>query len=201
MRIYFDGPGGSVAPGSTLSIGVYVDAKAPINAFDLSMIFPVDQFEFLGSDNTGSIVDIWQTKPSLDTKGNVNFSGGILDPYTGTKGLLAKFSFKVLENQNEVDVNPIDFSKSDFFISDGQGTKIVAEVSPFTISVKQDAEVVSVPFVPFQPTPSDILIEEGVQDIKKEVSQENTLIFSVIFAVLFFVILVWTVYNKRKQKL
>jgi len=201
LKVYFSGPSESVAPGSTISVGVLVDSGSPINAFDFAIVFPVDKFEFLGSDNTGSIVDIWQTKPSVDIPGKVVFSGGILEPFSGVKGSLVKLSFKVLDTSSSADLGKISFEKRDLFVADGQGTKVVASPSDINISIKANAEVTSTPFIPFQPTQTDVIIEEGVKKIEAEQTSANSLTYLLVFALIIFVICCVAVYNKTKHKL
>ena len=201
VKIYFDGLPGAVAPGSEISVSVLVDATSAINAFDLSVIYPPSKFKFLGSDNTGSIVDIWQTKPIAETPGRIELSGGILDSYAGSKGHVIKFSFQVLDSGGTTDSGKISFIKSDFFLSDGKGTKVSATSSDYNVSVKEDGEVVSTPIIPFQSTPTDVLIENEINNLKAKEASGNWMMFWLVLALVIFVICFVTVYNKTKRKL
>ncbi len=202
VKIYYEGPSGSIAPKSTISVSVYIDAESPVNAFDLSAVFPEDKFEFMGSDNTGSIVNIWQTKPESSSSGVIDLSGGIPASFVGTKGLLIKFLFKAKDISNSEEKVNLSFSKSDFFLADGKGTKVLGDSPSYNIAVKKNSEVVAQSFTSFQDTPSDIIIAEELQDIKSEAAAPNTLLMpGIVFFVIIFVICILAVYNRKKHKL
>jgi hypothetical protein len=201
VKVYFDGPSGPIAPGSEVSVSVLVDAGSPLNIFNLAVTFPTDKLKFLGSDNTSSIVDIWKTKPSEGDIGVVEFSGGISSSFIGNNGLIVKLSFQVQNTATPAEVSKLSFGKGEFGIADGQGTRIIAKASDFSILVKENAQVVSEPFIPFQPTQSDILIEEGVKKIEAEQTSANSLTYLLISALIIFVICCVAVYNKTKHKL
>lgn len=198
VKIYFDGPKESVAPGSQIVIGVFLDTKVPINAFDVGVSYRTDKLQFLGSDNTNSIVNIWKTKPEGGAPGSVEFSGGILKSFTGSGGLLVRLSFRVLATNKATDTFNLSFSKNDIYLADGKGTKAEVSTPSFSLSVKEDAEVISSPIEPFQSTPTDILIEEGLQDFEPGPPVWKLLLAVLVFIVLVFC-LVW-VYNKLKRK-
>jgi hypothetical protein len=200
-KVYFSGPSGPVAPGSEISISVLVDTGSPINTFNVSVIFPTDKLKFLGADNTSSIVDIWKTRPSEGDAGAIGFSGGISSSFVGSKGLLVKLSFKVQDTATSSEVGQLSFRKSEFGVADGQGTKVIASSQGFNLSVKQNAQVVSAPFTPFQPTEEDVIIEEGVKKIETENSAPSSLIVLMVLALIIFVICFVAVYNKTKRKL
>ncbi len=202
LKIYFDGQSGPITPNSVVSLGLYVDSASPINAFDLSIIFPKDKFEFLGSDNTSSIVDIWQTKPENSVPGSIEMSGGIPQSFTGSKGLLVKLSFKAKYVAGAENGGKISFEQSDFFLADGQGTKVVATATPFNIAIRKDSKIVADAFTPFEPTPSDVIIAEELQSIQTEADAPSSLTMpAIIFLLIIFVICALSVYNKRKRKL
>ncbi len=202
VKIYFNGPTGAIAPKSTISMDVYVDASSPVNAFDLAVVFPSDKFQFLGSDNTGSMVDIWQTQPTSTASGLISFSGGIPASFEGTKGLLIKLSFKALETSSTESAGGFVFNKSDFFLADGLGTKVVAAAPNFSVSVKKNSEVVAQSFTSFEPTQSDIIIAEELQEMRSADASSNSWLMPVIILLLIvFVICFVAVYNNTKRKL
>src|SRR3989344_570212 len=73
-KIYFSGPNFSIAPESEFLVNILLDTQNPINAFDLAIAYPPDKLEFLGFDNTNSIVNIWQASPSVLPNGNLGLS-------------------------------------------------------------------------------------------------------------------------------
>ena len=199
QKLYFNGPKEFIAPNSEVTVSVLLDSREPVNAFELTVNYEIGKLKFLGSDNTNSIVDIWQTKPS-EVNGGVGFSGGILDDFTGNGGLLVKLAFKVLDTGLTTDTLNISFGKNDLYLADGKGTKAEVSVSGFSLNIKEDAVVVSSPITPFKSTPSDIMIEQELQTFKEEMFWKNSGTFLSYFVLIIFVICVWAVYNKSKRK-
>ncbi len=156
-----------------------------------------EKINFLGSDNTDSVVDIWQTKPISFPDGTIKLSGGIIKSFKGKSGLLVKLSFKVL-TPGEVE---IFLEKSDVYIADGKGTKLPTNTKSLTVSVKESGEVVTSPVPSFQNTPTDILIEQELEKLKKADSKPLNTKSMLIFVLIFFVICVWWVYNRFRRKL
>ncbi|HEY4502954.1 MAG TPA: cohesin domain-containing protein [Candidatus Paceibacterota bacterium] len=202
-KIYFRGPEGSVAPGSTVALGIFLDSTVPINAFDLEVTYRADKLEFLGSGNIDSIVNIWQNKPSIMIPGKVGFSGGILKAFSGEGGLIINLSFKVLDGGEPLENSKISFSfsKSDLYLADGKGTKVETSKSSFSLNLAESGKIISSPVTPFQTTPENALIEKELENFKSDRVAKKIFIPFIILAVLIFVICIWAVYNKRKRKL
>ena len=200
-KVYFSGPNFSIAPESEFLISILLDAKDPINAFDLEIAYPPDKLKFLSFDNMNSIVDIWQAPPSVLPNGNLKLSGGIIKAFNGNTGLIIKLSFQAL-NPSE---SQLSFVKSNLYIADGKGTEVKTNPETFSISVKENGKIISSPAVPFQSTPTDILIEKELKGFKSDMFWKRiftpTLIFFVILVIILLVIFVKAVYNKFKRKL
>lgn len=200
QKLYFNGPKESLAPNSEIVVSVLLDSAKPINAFDLKVNYDASKLQFLGSDNTNSIVDIWQTKPS-NVQGGVEFSGGILNDFSGNGGHIVKLAFKVLDTDLATDTINVSFGKNDLYLADGKGTKAEVSASSFSLDVREDTAVVYSEITPFKSTPSDIRIEQELQTFKSEMFWENSLTTSLYFVFIIFVICAWRVYNKSKRKL
>ena len=201
-QLYFEGQSSSVAPGSRIVLEVFLDSPSAVNAVDLSVVYPTDALQFLGSDNSDSIVDIWQQKPEGDAPGIVNFSGGILKPFTGTKGELIKLSFVVKDEGSSTTNSVISFAKNNIYLADGKGTKINPAIQSFPLVVQENAPVVSEQIESFQNTSSDSLVAAGLKNYSSKVILKEvvvpTLIFVISVAVLAFCI--FQMYNKNKRK-
>lgn len=195
--IYFLGPKTTVAPSSDFVVSVFLDTFDPINAFDLEIVYDKSKLEFLNSDNTGSVVSIWQTSPAILENGNIGFSGGILKAFSGTEGLLIKLSFKA----TTVGEPKISFAKSKIYVADGKGTEIVAPTGGFTLLVKEGSSVISEPIIPFQETEADKIIKEGLDSYDRKVSSGSMFTFLTVFGAIIFVILAFAMYNILKRKL
>src|SRR3989344_9570128 len=103
-----------------LEVDIKIDAKAPVNAIEAEISFPKDQLEFVSSDNTGSVVDIWQAQPKLLPSGGVALSGGMFRPFTGEGGQVIKLNFRVLSG----DGAKIIFTKESIYMADGKATLV-----------------------------------------------------------------------------
>jgi|GEM_PF-6397700 len=174
-KIYLEGPKDSIAPSSTVSLNLYLNTDTPVNAFDILISYPKEKATFLGLDNEDSIVDIWQKKGD-SAQGKIDLSGGILQSYSGNRGLVGKISFKVSQNVRE-NVRPEDikiaFEKSEVYLADGAGTRVIATSPTFNLKVESGAQILSTPPPTFEPTPSDLAIAEGVQDYKSDIRTEQ----------------------------
>ena len=197
FKIYFKGPEGPVAPGSEVVVGVFLESTVPINAFDLEISYPKDKLEFLDSDNTGSIVNIWQNKPNVSSIGKVGFSGGILKAFSGKEGFLVRISFRSLSPG----APKLSFTKSNLYIANGKGTEVKASSGALSFYIEEGGAIVSSLTTPFQNTPEDIFIGKELENFKSKILGERIFTPLYIFIVIIFVILALAVYNKRKRKL
>ena len=196
-RVYFQGPAVDIAPQSEFLVSVFLDATEPVNAFDLEIAYPADKFKFLSFDNTNSVVSLWQSSPVLLPKGNIRLSGGILQSFSGSGGLLVKISFRALNPEDA----KLSFVKSNLYLADGKGTEIKATPVSSIFTVAEDGEIISTPTAPFQSTPTDVLIQKELESFKSEMQWAN--IFA-LFPLMIFLVLVFyivKVYNNRKRKL
>ena len=189
-----------VAPGSEFAVAVYLNAKDPINAFDLEIVYDKKNLEFLSFDNTSSIVNIWQPTPRVLPNGNIGLSGGIIKAFSGEKGLLIKLFFKAMS----VGQPEFPFVKSDLYIADGKGTKIEAYNSYNIFSIKEGGKMVSAPVVPFKTTPENIIIEKELENFKSQIESQAFLKKNftplLIFMIIIFVFCSFGVYNRLKRK-
>lgn len=196
-KVYLSGPDFALAPESKFLVNVFLDSREVINAFDLEIIYPKDKLKFLSFDNTQSIVDIWHSTPDVSESGHIKLGGGMLQGWSGTKGLLIKISFKALLPSTP----EFSFLKTNLYLADGEGTEVKALGVPNKFTVKEEGKVVSTPAVPFKDTPSDIIIKKELETYKKEVFKRTMTTPIILVVSLIFVICLYAVYNKRKPKL
>src|SRR3989338_1959836 len=111
--------------------------------------------------------------------------------------LFFKFSFKVL-NRGEC---LISFVKSNLYIADGKGTEVKTNPETFSVSVKENGKIIFSPTVPFQNTPTDILIKQELKTFKSDMLWKRIFTPLFIFTGILFVICALAVYNKLKRKL
>jgi hypothetical protein len=124
-KVYFEIPPpidkqNELGQGSQFSVQVYADSDQEINAADVELSYTKSKIQFLGSDESNSIINIWSGKPDVVAGGNIAFSGGIIKPFKGAHALLATLIFKgAISGTAE-----IKFVKSKFYAADGKGTEI-----------------------------------------------------------------------------
>jgi hypothetical protein len=147
-KLYFGTPSTAITPASNFRIAVLLDTNVPINAVDLEVKYPQDKLKFLGSDNTHSIIDIWQTPPQMLPDNNIHITGGVLKSFSGTKGLVVELSFKALS------AGKIEFSfeKTNVYIADGKGTKANTIVETSAVNITGNAGKNEAPVAPVTQT-------------------------------------------------
>jgi|GEM_PF-1146150 len=139
-RIYFKS-GNSVVTGSIFSVSLLLDAKEPVNAVDLEINYPKDKLEFVGFNNAGSILDIWQLKPTILAGGNISMSGGMLKPFTGDAGLAIRLSFKSIKSGSA----ELSIIKNDVYSANGQGTRLPISSPSYKFSILEKTEKIDIP--------------------------------------------------------
>ncbi len=166
-KFYFQTSNSTLAPGSEFNIPVYLDTDTKANALDIEISYPKDKIKFLDSSNARSIVDLWQVKPKMLPNGNIGFSGGMIQGFAGTKGLIITLSFRAL---SAGDAN-LSFVKKDLYLADGKGTKMSPSTSPLTLSVKEGEKVVVIEESHGDKTPPDLTLT-----VIKNNGENNTLL-------------------------
>jgi hypothetical protein len=109
----------SVSAGEQFSIGVYVTAHVPVNAVDLSLVFPKEQISIVGIDTGESVITLWTEDPSV--KGNtVVMRGG-----TFRKGFIGNHLIATI-NARAVQTGIAQFSVDNVILlaGDGSGSKV-----------------------------------------------------------------------------
>ncbi len=195
-KVYFQSAVSVVAPKSEFLVSVYFHTLDPVNAFDLEVVYPQDKLQFLNSDNTNSVVDIWQSSPTILPNGNLRLTGGILKAFNGTGGLIIKMSFRA-EKTGKI---ALFLVKNNLYLADGKGTEVKADTEIFSILIEENAKAVFSSTVPFKSTPADILIAQELKTFKSEMFWKKISIPLLILAAFLLVICLLAVYNKLRRK-
>jgi hypothetical protein len=138
-NLYFTGPSSSISPGGEFVVEVKLDATSKINALDLKINYNKNNLKLLNFNNANSIVDFWQSEPSLVKDGEIQISGGILSGYEGKAGNILKIYFKAIS----VGKSEISFTQKNVYLADGKGTADVSKSSATTLSIVENAKVVT----------------------------------------------------------
>ena len=88
------------------------------------------------------------------SKGHLSLSGGMLSPFQGTDGLVAKLHFRALRSGQA----ELSFEKSNLYLSDGKGTKNSINSAPITLSISSNAPATELPSVPIDTTPPSLKV-------------------------------------------
>ena len=162
LELYFRTKEAFLSPASEFSVEVIVAGNQPINALDLEVSYPVDLLEFLGFDNSESIVDIWQGNPEAKIDGLIVLRGGLFRPFEGGEGELIKLNFR----SQAVGQGQIIFKKGNFFLADGKGTLIIPVIRPLEILISEQAPLAKIEKKPDQ-TPPRLNVEIAKTPLEK----------------------------------
>jgi len=154
-KFYFESYSTNMSPDSEFTVSLYLSTPVPVNALDVEFTYMKDELEFLSFNDANSIVNIWQTKPNVNTDGIIRLTGGILKSFTGEKGLILKISFKA----KKVGSPQINLRKNIVYLADGSGTEITASNRSIVLSVTEKAKTVELPPEPIDNTPPVVFME------------------------------------------
>lgn len=125
--------------GGTFTASILVNtAGKPINAAEGTLSYNPRELQVLGLSKNGSIFNLWTIEPSFsNTTGKVTFGGGSPSGYTGSSGMVAAMTFKILA----AGTPKVTFSTGSVLAADGQGTNVLSGMSggAYTTSAKSDA--------------------------------------------------------------
>jgi hypothetical protein len=133
-KVYFKLPSSSITPKSEFIVDVLLDTDTSINAVDLQIFYSSDKLKFLGFNNTGSIVDIWQGGPTLLRSGHIELTGGVLKSFSGIGGKIISMSFRA----NDIGEVKLFFERNNLYLANGQGTKILADISSLAMTIVEN---------------------------------------------------------------
>jgi hypothetical protein len=133
--IYFAGPTTALSPESVFTVSVLLDVDNPVNAVDFEISYLPEELKFLSSDDTRSIVDLWQTKPTKGASGSIVLIGGISKPFEGKGGSIINLTFEALG----IGQSKLTFKKDSVYAADGKGTELAVNALIYNVSVIADA--------------------------------------------------------------
>jgi hypothetical protein len=114
----------AVEVGTQFSLEVYVFADAPVNAVDISVLYPDSQVEVLGIDKGESVITLWTEEPSVKN-GAVILRGG-----TYKRGFVGEHKIATI-NLKAKTAGSAQFLAGtvSLLAGDGKGTSITADTS------------------------------------------------------------------------
>jgi len=122
--LFLEPANGSYRVKENFSIKIRVNSDgATINAAEASISFPVDLIEVQSLSKSNSIFQLWPEEPAFsNSRGVINFGGGIPAPGFNGIGTIATINFKV-KKEGEANVN---ISEGQVLAADGRGTDILS---------------------------------------------------------------------------
>ncbi len=133
--LYFEAPAERVAPFSEFEVKVLVDSTAALNAYSATIRYPVHLLEFTGSNNSRSIINVWQGQPVVFESGVLKFGGGSLAPFDGKAGELLALRFRAKGRGTA----SLTFESAATYLADGKGTKAETEPKELAIAIAEGA--------------------------------------------------------------
>jgi len=111
-------PSSRVVVGETFEINVYANAKSPVNAVNIQVHLPENQFELLGVNRGESVLTLWTSDPYIK-EGVVYLEGG-----TYRKGFIGEHKVATLLVRSRHDgKNSIQIKTASFYAGDGSGVE------------------------------------------------------------------------------
>lgn len=126
-RVYFNGS----SAGRGIRFSVFIDSELPINAFSFEIMYDEANLQFVSSNESDSIVDIWETFPPLAQQGALSLQGGMIRPFSGMRGKIIELAFRMRDDTP----SRIYAQNPFFYIADGKGTEIVPTTESFELDV------------------------------------------------------------------
>jgi hypothetical protein len=119
--------------GDTIRATVVVESTGEaVNAVQGALTYPDAMLRPVSIARIDTIVDFWIDEPTYTTPGQVTFEGIIVNPgYQGARGEVAQVTFRALTTGTVT----IDFSSASLLANDGQGTNVLTEAIPQTITI------------------------------------------------------------------
>jgi len=119
----------SVEVDTKFSVDVYVYADAPVNAVDISIMYPTEQIEVLGIDKGESVITLWTEEPFVDNN-KVILRGG-----TYKRGFVGEHKIATI-NVRAKTAGSAQFlaGEVNLLAGDGKGTSIKTDTSRAKIS-------------------------------------------------------------------
>ncbi len=113
-----------VEVGTQFKLEVYVFADAPINAVDLSVLYPESQVEVLGIDKGESVITLWTEEPSVKD-GAVILRGG-----TYKRGFVGEHKIATINLKAKTAGNAQFLPGTvSLLAGDGKGTNVKADIT------------------------------------------------------------------------
>lgn len=151
-KFYFGHQGDArVARNETTTIDVLLRTDTSMNAAGASLVIPAG-FEIIAIDKTDSVLDLWTEEKIDRDAGRIRFSGGTLKK-DGLRGDLRLLSL-VLRAKTTGESEFL-FESTEVFASDGQGTVIKSEGTPFPFVIFDTVGGSSSGSPLSEPSPSD----------------------------------------------
>ncbi|MDO8516249.1 MAG: cohesin domain-containing protein [bacterium] len=135
FQFSFDGPK-NVAVGEEFAVAAFLDTDQPVNAYVLNFGYDEKSAQLLGFDTSRSIIDVWQSQPTvLEPK----VIGGSTVPFQGTRGELLTMRFKALREGAFL----LRYNNPALYLANGKGTKVIPATQEYGAKIVTVGEPIS----------------------------------------------------------
>ncbi len=153
--LFFFPSSGSYSAGQNFVVYVKVNSGGipGINAADGVIKFDPSILSVVGVSTQSSIFNLWTTQPTFsNSKGQITFSGGTPQAYSGNSGTIFLITLKGLKAGSAT----LNFQSGSVLASDGKGTNVLKSLGKASFAIGAGQKPISTPkpsYTP-QPTPS-----------------------------------------------
>ena len=126
--------------GSTFTVQVLVQSDVAVNAFDLTLNYDPNIFEFNSFNTAHSIIDFWHSSPKVLAPGTIKLEGGSTRPFSGASGEIASIEFHTKAEGSAT----IALSNAQVYLADGKGTAVSSYASYLMLAIASSSPIVSV---------------------------------------------------------
>lgn len=139
-RVYFDSPKDIYHPDETqIVVDVLLDSDIEVNAFSLEIGYNVQAMAFRAATDQDSIVDVWQDFPPQTGEGVISLQGGMIKPFSGRSGLIARLIFVPIVGSDPTMAARVVFRKAILYRADGKATPLWPKMESKTITISSAA--------------------------------------------------------------
>ncbi len=145
VSLAFQGASNSFSIGDTINLVLVVNSPSQaMNTVGGTILFDSQKLQLTNISKANSIISLWVEDPSVSISnsigGSIVFLGGITSPgFIGNQGQIVSVSFKVIGTGN----TSITVSNPQVLANDGQGTDLLALMTPSQIVVKGPIKIAS----------------------------------------------------------
>jgi hypothetical protein len=128
---YLEVPTSSIAVGATFPVRILLDSDQPVNAYAVKLSYSSNLLELLGMSSAHSLITVAQDNPVVNTAGTIEWSGGSVKPFVGTRGEILTLTMKATATGTA----QFAFYNSQLYLANGKGTKVFPDLRGLKVPI------------------------------------------------------------------